>query len=73
MIMGDRKKLLSAVLGPRKVEHEAAEEAPHALETIMQELIECIHSHDVKGASDAFKAAFELCEEMPHEEGPHLE
>ncbi len=70
MIMGDKKKVLTAILGEHK---EIKEPEVNALETIAGELIECIHAHDVAGVVEAFKALFAECEMSPHEEGPHIE
>jgi hypothetical protein len=36
-----------------------------------QDLIEAIHSKDIKGVAEALRAAFELSDSEPHEEGPH--
>lgn len=37
-----------------------------------QDLIDAVHAKDVKGVAEALKAAFELADSQPHEEGPHI-
>jgi hypothetical protein len=71
IMMGDKKKMLTAILGP----HKEVEEMPSVdeMETIMQEFIECVHGKDAQGAAAAFKAACALCDSEPHVEGEHLE
>ena len=44
-----------------------------AMDSAAEDLISAIHSKNVKGVKEAIKAAFELCELYPHEEGPHIE
>lgn len=69
MIMGDKKKAMMAIFGPTK--EEAQEQEPNALHAISQELINCVHSHDVEGVAHCLSAAFELCDQAtggPHEE-----
>lgn len=41
------------------------------LESAAQDLIDAMHSKDVKATAEALRAAFELCDSEPHEEGPH--
>jgi hypothetical protein len=38
-----------------------------------EDLIRAVHAKDAQAVADAMKAAFEIMEEMPHEEGPHIE
>jgi hypothetical protein len=40
---------------------------------VAEELINAIHSKDVKTTAEVLKAAFDLADSMPHFEGPHLE
>ena len=42
-----------------------------ALESAAQDLISAVHSKDVKATCEALRAAFELCDSEPHEEGEH--
>ena len=72
MMIGDKRKLLTAVLGPHEPDGEVKEDA-NEVHAIAQELIEAVHNHDVAGVADALKAAFELLDMEPHAEGPHLE
>lgn len=42
------------------------------LEYAAQDLLQALQSRDIKGIASALRAAFELCDMMPHEEGDHL-
>ncbi len=42
-----------------------------AIDSAAEDLISAIHSKNIKGVAEALKAAFELCDAQPHEEGPH--
>lgn len=50
---------------------EGAEEYD-VLHSAAEDLISAIHSKDVKAVAEALKAAFELMDSEPHEEGPHI-
>jgi hypothetical protein len=41
------------------------------LESAAEDLISAVHSKNVKSVASALRAAFELCDSEPHEEGPH--
>lgn len=41
------------------------------LDACSEDLIRAMHAKDTKGVSSALKAAFELLDSEPHEEGPH--
>ncbi len=47
-------------------------EAYDVMHSAAQDLIEAVHSKNVKGVAEALKAAFELADSEPHEEGPHI-
>lgn len=53
---------------PIKREHD---EDYDMLESAAEDLISAVHAKDVKAVASALKAAFEMCESQPHEEGPH--
>ena len=42
-----------------------------AVEAAAQDLITAIASKNVRAVAEALRAAFEICDSMPHEEGPH--
>lgn len=42
------------------------------LEGCVEELAEALKRGDVKAAAAAFRAAFQVCDAEPHEEGPHV-
>jgi soluble cytochrome b562 len=53
------------------VEHEMRESDDgefNELHGAMDELMSAMKSGDTKGAAEAFKSAFEICESYPHEE-----
>ncbi len=52
-------------------EPEVGDESDHAIEAAASDLIDAVHSKDIKRTADAIKAAFEICESQPHEEGEH--
>jgi len=37
-----------------------------------EDLIKAIHAKDTSATASALRAAFELCDSEPHDEGPHL-
>ena len=37
-----------------------------------EDIMNAISAKDAKMLAGAIKAAFEMCDEMPHEEGPHI-
>lgn len=41
------------------------------LESAAEDLMSAVHSKDIKGIASALRAAFEICDSQPHEEGPH--
>lgn len=67
IIMMDKKKVLSQILGPEEEAVSVEGESP--LHTCVQELIECVHNKDVEGAVSAFKACVVACSESPEEYG----
>lgn len=56
---------------PEEDGSEDSEGSDETLHAIMDSFIESIKKEDVKGAVQAFKDLFQLCEEMPHEEDDH--
>lgn len=71
------KKMASVIIATRKPngsvmpEHEEGESEP-GLMSAAEDLISAIHSKDASAAASALQAAFEMMEEQPHEEGPHV-
>lgn len=55
-----------------EVESEEGEHAP-GLMASAEDLISAVHAKDAKAVASAIKAAFEVCDSEPHEEGPHIE
>lgn len=55
--------------GSEESHTEGEEDA--GLDSCSEDLIRAMHSKDAKGVTAALKAAFEILDSMPHEEGPH--
>lgn len=43
------------------------------LTSAAEDLIQAVHAKDAKAVSEALKAAFEMCDSAPHDEGMHAE
>lgn len=73
MLLYDKKKALTHILGkvPAEGEVEGGDESP--LKTCVSEFIDAVHAKDVEAATSALKACFSALEAEPHKEGPHLE
>jgi hypothetical protein len=54
-----------------KPDSEDSEDKDAAIHACAQDLITAIHSKDVKLVAEAIRSAFEILDEMPHEEGEH--
>lgn len=52
---------------------EDNEDKDAAIHACAQDLISAVHAHDIKGAAEAIRSAFEILDEMPHIEGEHVE
>lgn len=72
IMMGDKKKMIGAILGPEK-QDEPESEGMDALHALSEELIDAIHAKDAPGVASALQAAFEEMDSEPHVEGPHIE
>jgi len=42
-----------------------------SMEVAAQDVMDAVHSKNVKALASALRAAFELADSEPHEEGPH--
>lgn len=71
------KKMASVIIASRKPsgeitpEHEEGEHEP-GLMSAAEDLISAVHAKDASAVASALSAAFEMMEEQPHEEGPHI-
>jgi hypothetical protein len=50
---------------------DSEEDTYDVLESAAEDLMHAMKANDVKGVCAALRAAFELCDSEPHEEGPH--
>jgi len=58
---------------PETMKREPDEEPEYdSLESAAEELSTAIHSKDIKGIAMALRAAFEIMDSEPHEEGEHI-
>lgn len=71
IMMGDKKKVLAAILGPHEP-HGEPMESPDEMHTVGQEAIECVHNHDVAGFVEAIKALVGLCNGGEVKEEPSI-
>jgi hypothetical protein len=57
------------------VEHRSPDKEPdgqeEGLDAAARDVLDAINSNDSKRLGKALKAAFEICDSAPHEEGPH--
>lgn len=67
-------KLEASASAPAESMKREPDEEPEydALESAGQDLIDAIHSKDAKGVAVALRAAFQLADSEPHEEGEHI-
>lgn len=74
IIQGDKKKVLSAILGSDgdAVAHTHDEDGADELHVICEEVIDAVHNKDAKALAEAIRAVFEHLDSEPHVEGPHL-
>lgn len=72
------KKMSSVIIAKIKPEgkiepsHEEGEEMPELIGAA-ESLISAVHSKDANAVAECLKAAFEICDSYPHEEGEHIE
>ena len=56
---------------PDETPEKDQDEPEAGMHSAAQDLINAIHSRDTKAVAEALKAAFEIADSQPHEEGPH--
>jgi hypothetical protein len=70
-----REKEASVSLPSDKIQRKPDEEQDEGeldyLDEIAGELIDAIHAKNKKAAASALHSFFEVCDALPHEEGPH--
>lgn len=54
-----------------KEQEEMPETGDEGLVSAAEDIIRAYETKDAKKLAEAFKAAFQICDSMPHEEGPH--
>jgi hypothetical protein len=64
----------ASVSAPLESQMRKPDEEPEydMLESAAHDLIAAVHSKDVKGVCVALRAAFEMLDSQPHEEGEHI-
>lgn len=59
---------------PSAIKRESDHEEEYdTLESAAEDLVNAVHSKDIKAVAAALRAAFELCDSEPHEEGEHID
>lgn len=69
-----KSKLEASTSAPIESMRREPDEEPEydALESAGQDLIDAVKSGDAKAAAAALRAAFQLADSEPHEEGEHI-
>lgn len=70
-MIGEKKRALTAIMGPAKHEEVEGDE-PDALHAIASEFIQAVKADDAQGVADCWRAAFEELDREP-QEGTHEE
>jgi hypothetical protein len=67
------RKIASVLVAKRSPEGEETTmpEVDEGLMAAAEDLIRAVHSKDAHAVASALKAAFEISDSQPHEEGPH--
>ena len=71
-----KPKQVAGLIIQKRASDGSKEEKPEdsqdqGLEAAAEDFIRAVHAKDAKGVAAAFRAAFEMLESEPHEEGPH--
>lgn len=67
------KKDASVIVQERAPDSPEEPSENEGLEAAAQDILSAISSNDAKSLAMALRAAFEICDSLPHVEGPHLE
>ena len=67
----NQESSMSAPVDSIKREPDEGAEEYDSLESAAEDLLKAIESKDSKEIASALRAAFEICDSEPHEEGPH--
>ena len=71
------EKMASIIVANRKKDgsiqtsHEQGEQKPELM-SAAEDLIRAVHAKEASKVASALKAAFDLCDAEPHEEGEHV-
>lgn len=57
----------------RKPDEGSEDQEYDGLQSAADDLISAIHSKNPKLVAEALKAAFEICDSYPHEDGEHID
>jgi hypothetical protein len=73
-----KKRQVGVIVESRKPDGDVKEQSQESeenqgLEACAQDLLSAIERKDARALANAIKAAFEICESYPHEEGEHSE
>ena len=56
---------------PDEKPEENQEDKDASIHACAKDLITAVHAHDIPGAAEAMRSAFEILESQPHEEAEH--
>ena len=69
----NKRKETGVIVQERSPDSPEAPSDESGLEAAASDIMAAISAGDAKALAGAIKAAFEICDSQPHEEGPHLE
>lgn len=61
---------VSAPVDPIKRGSDYGDDGYDILDSAANDLIVAVHMKDIKAVAEALRAAFDICESQPHNEGP---
>lgn len=68
-MIGNKKRVLTQILGADPNENQGNESSPDYLKTCVSEFIDAVHAKDVEGAMNALKACLSEIDSQPEELG----
>lgn len=68
----NKEAITGAASEPIKREPDSEDNKDYGLESCGQDLIDAVKAGNASAAAMAIKAAFEILDSQPHEEGPHV-
>lgn len=67
----DKKKEASVVVPSDRIKREPDQEPDYdSLHSAAEDVMSALEQKDIPALAEALRAAFDICDSMPHEEGP---